>query len=393
MTDQADIASLARAARARVPVDAAQMLLRETPERIALVLAELPPKLARRIVEELPPDLRPSDPMSATTELQIPGTVMELMESANGVLPAVTSVEDAIAFLRGHDTPHLITYLYITGDDGRLVGMVVIRDLLLAVPGQTLADIMLPDPFCLQQDQPASEAIKLAVHRHYPVYPVTDGDGHIVGVVRGWRLFERQAIEITAQSGQMVGVDKEERVHTPLMRSFIMRHPWLQVNLITAFGTAFVVGSFDATIEKLVVLAAFLPVLSCLAGNNGCQALAITIRGLTLGDLQKYPIGRLLRKELLIGALNGFCTGLVGAVAMYAFALYTHQEHPVLLALVMLASMTGACVISCLLGTLVPLVLKRAGADPATASSIFVLTATDILGMGLMLTLATLFVL
>ncbi|MGV2481020.1 UNVERIFIED_CONTAM: magnesium transporter, partial [Salmonella enterica subsp. enterica serovar Weltevreden] len=90
--------------------------------------------------------------------------------------------------------------------------------------------------------------------RQYPVYPVVDDEGRIVGVVRGWRLFERQAVEITAQSGQMVGVDKEERVQTSLWAAFRMRHPWLQINLLTAFLAAFVVGSFEDTISKIVAL-------------------------------------------------------------------------------------------------------------------------------------------
>src|SRR3546814_4358638 len=108
----------------------------------------------------------------------------------------------------------------------------------------------------------ANDAVRAAVHRHYPVYPVVDDQGHPVGVIRGWRLFEHQAIEITAQSGQMVGVGKEERVYTGLFRAFRMRHPWLQINLLTAFLAGFVVSLFEGTISQVVVLAAFLPILA-----------------------------------------------------------------------------------------------------------------------------------
>jgi len=149
------------------------------------------------------------------------------------------------------------------------------------------------------------------------------------------------------------------------------------------------VSLFDATIARFVILAAFLPVLSCLAGNNGCQTLAITVRGITLGDLDGYPLHRLLLKELMIGAVNGLGTGVVGAAAMWLFATLAGFDEAPLLALVMLMAMVGACICSSLLGTVVPLTLRRLGADPATASSIFVLTVTDILGMGLMLLLAT----
>lgn len=384
---------LVRAARTRVPLDAAQLLAREDADTVNAVLADLPPRMAREINQHLPAHLQPVDPLSVTTELLIPGSVADLMEPVNGLLDESTTAAEAIAYLRAHENPQQITYLYVTREQ-RLVGMVVIRDLLLAQPQDTLATIMLPDPFALSPEMSAGDAIKAAVVRHYPVYPVVDDDGHIVGVVRGWRLFERQAVEITAQSGQMVGVDKEERVQTSLWAAFRMRHPWLQINLLTAFLAAFVVGSFEDTISKIVALAAFLPVLAGQSGNNGCQTLAITLRGLTLGDLDGFPLRKLLFKEMTLGALNGVLTGVVAAIAMW----WTASGGPEggqapMLALVILLAMTGACTLSGLFGVMVPLVLRRFGADPATASSIFLTTGTDIAGMGLMLGLATALVL
>jgi magnesium transporter len=215
----------------------------------------------------------------------------------------------------------------------------------------------------------------------------------MLGIVRGWKLFERQAIEITAQSGSMVGVGKEERVHTGIWDSLKNRHPWLQVNLLTAFLAAFVVGHFEDTIAQIVALAAFLPVLAGQSGNNGCQALAITLRGYTLGDLDSFPLRKHLLKEIVLGAVNGFLTGFVAGVAMYFTALGDNSGNPLILGFVICAAMTGACMISGVLGVLVPLGLKKVGADPATASSIFLTTGTDIAGMGLMLALATSFVL
>ncbi len=383
---------LVRAVRTRVPMDAAQLLSREPLERVAAVLRELPAKLAAEIQQHLPAHLCPEGILDATTELEIPGTVAEMMEPAVGVLDADTTVAQAIAYLRSHENPQQITYLYVTRED-RLAGMVVIRDLLLAQPEQTLAGVMLPDPFVLTADMAAGDAIKAAVYRHYPVYPVVDADGGLTGIVRGWKLFERQAVEISAQSGSMVGLDKEERVQTPLWQAFRQRHPWLQINLLTAFLAAFVVGAFEDTISKVVALAAFLPVLAGQSGNNGCQTLAITLRGLTLGDLDGFPMRRLLGKEMLLGALNGFLTGLVAGAAMWWTAARDGNEQAPLLGLVILAAMTGACVLSGLFGVMVPLTLRRFGADPATASSIFLTTGTDIAGMGLMLGLAAAFVL
>jgi magnesium transporter len=213
-------------------------------------------------------------------------------------------------------------------------------------------------------------------------------------VVRGWRLFERQAIEISAQSGQMVGVAKEERLYTGVWAAFKMRHHWLQVNLLTAFLAGFVVSLFEGTITQIVALAAFLPILAGQSGNTGCQALAITLRGITLGDMEGYSIRKLLLKELTLGALNGFLTGIVAGAAMYWLSGSSGNSHEaMMLALVILLAMTGACMASGLFGVLVPLALKKLGADPVTASSIFLTTGTDIAGMGLMLVLATALVL
>jgi magnesium transporter len=391
MNDQSEIASLVRAVRGRVPMDAAEMLAKETPERIGAVLADLPKALGDRIKAYLPAELQLQAEESLAQAIE--NTVGEIMDAALAVLPQKTTVQDAIAFLRNHQTPQQITYLYVTDADEKLVGLIVIRDLLLAEPHQTLADVMLPSPFALTPDMSLADAVKAAIHRHYPVYPVVDTDGHVIGVVRGWRLFERQAIEISAQSGQMVGVDKEERLYTDVWTAFKMRHHWLQVNLLTAFAAGFVVSLFGGTITQIVALAAFLPILAGQSGNTGCQALAITLRGITLGDLDGHSKRKLIAKELTLGAMNGLLTGIVAGAAMWWTAGGSSNDQAMMLAFVILLAMIGACMASGLFGVLVPLALRRLGADPCTASSIFLTTGTDIAGMGLMLALATLLVL
>jgi magnesium transporter len=391
MNDQSDIASLVRAVRARVPMDAAQMLAKETPERIWAVLADLPQTLGDRIKAYLPPELQP--PATDSLAEVVENTVGEIMDPALALLPQTTTVQEAIAFLRTHETPQQITYLYVIDAEDKLIGLIVIRDLILAKPHQTLTEVMLPAPFALTRDMTLDDAVKAAIHRHYPVYPVVDPDGHVVGVVRGWRLFERQAIEISAQSGQMVGVDKEERLYTGIWSAFKMRHTWLQVNLMTAFAAGFVVSLFGGTITQIVALAAFLPILAGQSGNTGCQALAITLRGITLGDMDGHPARKLVAKELTLGAMNGLLTGIVAGAAMWWSAGGSGNDQAVVLGFVILLAMTGACMAAGLFGVLVPLTLRRFGADPCTASSIFLTTGTDIAGMGLMLALATMLVL
>jgi magnesium transporter len=251
---------------------------------------------------------------------------------------------------------------------------------------------MFRDPFALQSSMLTMDAMKLVLDRHFPVYPVVDADKRLVGLVRGQSMFEAQAIEISLQAGSMVGLEKEERLATPLARSLKMRHPWLQFNLLTAFLAAAVVGVFQETIDRLVILALFLPVLAGQSGNTGCQALAVTLRGMTLGEMRPGAARPLISKETWLGMANGAGVGLMAAIGMYITAAGQHQQHPFMLAFVVFAAMVFSCVASGLSGALVPLTLKRMGFDPATASSIFLTTATDCVSMGTLLFLATILV-
>src|SRR5689334_18478378 len=219
--------------------------------------------------------------------------------------------------------------------------------------------------------------MKQIVRCHFPVYPVCEAEGTLVGEVRGQTLFEEQAYEISAQAGSMVGVEKEERLTTPWPRSLRYRHPWLQLNLLTAFLAAGVVSMFSDTIARVGVLAAFLPVLAGQSGNTGCQALAVALRGMTLGELKKTHHLHLLFKEALLGLMNGLFVGIVAGFGMWFFAHAQHADHPMKLAGVVCLAMTASCLVSGISGVLVPLGLKKLGADPVTASSIFLTTATD----------------
>ena len=203
---------------------------------------------------------------------------------------------------------------------------------------------------------------------------------------------QKRSLELSLLPGAMVGVEKGERVGTPWMRSLRLRHPWLQINLFTAFLAAAVVGVFQNTINHLLILTIFLPVLADQSGNTGSQALAITLRGIALGDLESGKESRLVRKEALLGLFNGALVGLVAAIGMYVLAILQHLPSAPMLGAVVFLAMTGSCVISGICGAIVPLALKRFGADPATASSIFLTTATNVASMGMLLGLASVLV-
>jgi magnesium transporter len=320
-------------------------------------------------------------------------SVGRLMEPAVSVFAPDVTVAHAVEMVRAwtHDT--LITYGYIVDQQKHLLGVVAMRDLLLAKPDDQLKDVMLLEPFTLGPGEDVGEAMKEVVYRHYPLYPVCDAAGHLLGIVQGFMLFEHQQFEISAQFGSMVGVQKEEHASTGWRRALFLRHPWLQLNLLTAFLAAFVVGLFADTIEQLVVLAAFLPVLAGQSGNTGCQALAVTIRGITLNEFKPDLVRHVVIKETLLGLANGALVGVVAGLAMVLYATQAHAEQPMVLGLVVFLAMTGACLVSGITGVLIPLTLRKLGADPAVASSIFLTTATDVVSMGMFLWLANVLVL
>jgi len=392
---------LAAEVQRRSPRDAARLLSSIADRLAADVLQSLNPAIAQDILDELPAERRGAvlDAVSPQQRAQWlrndrypEETIGRLMEPPAAVFRREQTIGETVDAVRELAKTSLVTYGFIVDEARRLAGIITMRDLLLSAREQSLESVMLRDPFFLVPTMELPEAMKQVVRRHFPVYPVCEADGTLIGQVRGQAMFEEQAYEISAQAGRMVGVDKEERLTTPWPRSLRFRHPWLQLNLLTAFIAAAVVGLFQDTIDRIVILAAFLPVLAGQSGNTGCQALAVALRGMTLGELQPGKERALVLKEGFLGLLNGMLVGVTAALGMYVTA--RMQSHPAALTLaaIVFCAMIGSCIVSGISGALIPLTLRRLGADPATASSIFLTTATDVASMGLFLTLATMFV-
>lgn len=381
------------------PRTAADRLSERPDAEIGALLAKVPnPSYAVEILEEFPAARRKA--IAAATpfgqgQLWLEGhsyeegTVGRLMERPPAVFRPQATIREVIDALREIVKKRMVTYIFVTEADGRLAGVVAFRELLFATPENRLSEIMIANPFFLRPETELVDAMKEVVTRHYPVYPVCDEQQRLLGMVKGQVLFEQQAFEISAQAGSMVGVEKEERLATPWQRSFKSRHPWLQLNLLTAFVAAAVVGYFQDTLDKIVVLAVFLSVLSGQSGNTGCQALAVTLRGMTLGELRADKAGKLVAKEAWLGFCNGTLVGIVAGAGMWVTARGQGRTDALALGLILMVAMALSCVVSGIAGALIPLILKRLGADPATASSIFLTTATDVVSMGVFLSLAT----
>jgi magnesium transporter len=388
-------------AKRRPAHDAAAYLSEYPAANVADALITLGPSFRQDILDTLPEalarDVLACVPEEAAAQWRrnrsyAPDTLGRFMEPVYAVFSPQMTVAETVERIRHLSRVAFITYGYVVDTEDRLLGLITMRDLLLAAATDRLDAIMLRAVFSLPPTLSLNDAMKLVLDRHYPVYPVCDEDRRLLGLVRGQAMFEEQAIEITAQVGTTFGVEKEERLTTPLKQSFRYRHPWLQLNLLTAFVAGGVVAAFQDTVDRLVILALFLPVLAGQSGNTGCQALAVTLRGMTLGEVEEGKGRALVRKEAFLGLYNGALTGLVAGVGMLAVALYQGNPNAFVLAIVVWMALVGACVISGICGAMIPLTLKRFGLDPATASSIFLTTATDIVSMGMLLGLATMLV-
>ncbi|HSI84768.1 MAG: magnesium transporter [Candidatus Methylacidiphilales bacterium] len=394
------------------PEDVATRLWDYDPATSAEIIGRQDPLTALKILDALTPERR-SDVLKAASRDNLDTwnrnatypeeTVGRLMTTPAGVFPPSLTVAQAIEELRLLVRQTMITYVYVVeplptdpdkaptpGCLGKLIGVVVMRDMLFARPEQKLSEIMLRNPFSLNPQMSLADAMKEVITRHYPVYPVCESNGALVGLVRGEILFQLQVLESTAQMGTTVGVEKEERLSSPMFRSLTFRHPWLQFNLFTAFLAAAVVTYFQDTISKLLLLATFLPVLSGVTGNTGCQTLAVVLRGMALGEVDDTSTRKLVIKETLLGFCNGFLVGIVAAIAVMVLAWMQSDHNGKLLAVAILGSMTISCGISGFVGSVLPILLRRVGADPATAASIFISTASDVCSMSIFLGLAKL---
>ena len=394
---RAEIKELLPQVVARAPREAAKILADYPDEFVVSMLGLLNPAQAQRTLERLPTDRRqqvmatasaPTRQQWARNELYPKNTVGHMMQPPLAVFRPETTVGQATEELRQLVERAFITYIFVIDEEERLLGVVAMREMLFASTEEPLEAIMIRDPFRLHPRMGLVEAMRATMVRHYPVYPVCEEDGKLVGLMRGQMLFEAQTVELSLQAGSMVGVEREERLATRWQRSFRFRHPWLQANLVLSFIAAAVVTMFQGTIDRVVLLAVFLPVIISQSSNSGVQALAVVLRSMTLGELRRGKEWPLIVKETLLGFLNGALTGLTAAVAMWGFAWWQGNGAALTLALVVFFAMTLSCLVGGTVGALVPMVLRKLGSDPATSSSIILTTATDVASLAAFLGLA-----
>lgn len=296
------------------------------------------------------------------------------------------TVEETIEEVRrkSHEIDN-ISNVFVVDKEGRLAGAVPLDKLILADPETRVITIANRDPIKVRTDMDQEEVAKLFQKYDLISVPVVDHEGHLVGRITVDDIVDVLEEEIFEDFYKMAGLNIEARALDPAGRAIRMRVPWLLLNLCTAALAASVVKLFEGTIEQLVLLAVLMPIVAGMGGNAATQTITVVVRALALGELTFKNARWVLMKEVLVGFANGCLTG--GLAGLAAYLLGVNIMVGVLLFLAMIANM----MIAGLIGSIIPLVLKRFKFDPAISSSIFVTASTDIGGFFTFLGLATLF--
>ena len=346
------------------------------------VLHAIPEGDAERILDQLPKA----------------GLVQPLLEhdddSAGGIMAPELMVlgphlaaEQALNMLRAAvPVPTVRDTIYIVDTEGVLLGSVGLHAVVFAPPVTALRDLMEPIGQTVTTDIDQEDALKVLQRYGLHALPVLDQDGRLVGVTTADDLLNIAQQEATEDMYRLVGLVDDEALTAPVRSALRRRLPWLLLNLATAFAAAAVVAAFESTLARVAALAIFLPIIAGQGGNAGMQVTTLAVRAMALGEFDRHFTRLVLPRELIIGISSGLAFGLlVGAVG------WVWQDN-LWLGVAVGVAMLGTMVVAGLFGLLIPIVLRRIGADPALAASIFVTTATDMLGFLFFLGLAALLI-
>ena len=298
---------------------------------------------------------------------------------------ADTSVDVVLRYLRLRgELPDHTDHLYVVNRRHHLIGWVALQDLVTHDPGTPINRLIDDELTAIHVNDSADAVARQFSDHDWVSAPVVDDGNVLLG-----RITIDDVVDIIREQAEhqalgAAGLDEDEDLFSPVWRAMRRRLIWLSINLGTAFLAASVVGQFEATIDKLVALAVLMPIVAGMGGNAGTQVLALMVRGLALGQVGASNIRTLMWKEARVALLNGLVLGAVlGLIVLLWF-------HSIGLSLVIFVALTCNLLFAALAGVMVPVMLKRAGYDPALASSIFLTTVTDVMGFFTFLGLATL---
>lgn len=280
----------------------------------------------------------------------------------------------------------LLDTLFISDNTRKVVGTVELRDVLINDNNTILADISSNNFISVEPEVDQEEVAAMFRKYDLTVLPVVNKKQIILGIITVDDVMDVMVEEQTEDILKMGGVAKEETLNSTFWDSVKLRLPWLVINLLTAFLAALTVKAFEGTIAKVVALSSTMSMVTGMGGNAGTQTVSIIIRNIAMGNIELKDALPQLKKEILLGLVNGLVIGIITGIAVGMI------YKSVYLGIIILLAMVGNLIVSGIFGLLVPLVLQKLKVDPALSSSIFLTTATDVLGFFIFLSLANLFI-
>ncbi|MDD1967601.1 magnesium transporter [Pseudomonas sp. NPDC090203] len=366
-------------------------LLAAAKEMDADELADLAPELPRDVVHELMEALDTQQRERVRSALSYDEEqVGALMDFEMVTIREDVSLEVVLRYLRRlKELPSHTDKLFVVDYDGVLKGVLPIKRLLVNDPEKQVSEVMADDPVSFHPDGDAYEAAQAFERYDLISSPVVDKNGKLIGRLTIDEMVDLIREESETEVLNMAGLREEEDIFASVWRSLRNRWSWLAVNLITAFLASRVIGLFEGSIEKLVALAALMPIVAGIGGNSGNQTITMIVRAMALDQVStgNGNTSRLMRKELGVALVNGLLWG--GVIGVVAYLLY----HSWSLGVVMTAAMTLNLLLAAFMGVLIPMTLARLGRDPAMGSSVMITAMTDSGGFFIFLGLATLFLL
>jgi magnesium transporter len=356
-------------------------------ERLPSVLDEAGDHVAADVIQHL----EPGEQERTLDELAEPEGVAELLrygpETAGGIMrrdfvavrddkTAGEAIDDLRLLQPAADRTY---YIYAVDSEGRLTGVLSLRDLIVAQPTVQVAEIASHDVRAVDVTVDQEEAARTLQRYGLRALPVVSGDGVLAGVITAEDVVDVVQEEATEDMYRMVGLEEQETVLSPVRKSLRRRIPWLMVNLATAFLAALVVAPFEGTIERVGLLAAFMPIIAGHAGNTGTQVATLVVRGIALGEVSFADAFTIIRKEVAFGVVHGALAGTLTAALAIVLSLNPWLGGVVMAALVLNVILAGV------MGAVIPLGIKRLGGDPALAAAIWLTTITDVLGFLMLL--------
>ncbi|MFZ9346869.1 MAG: magnesium transporter [Burkholderiaceae bacterium] len=354
-------------------------------------LAALAPDLPEEVVEEVSEGLTIEEREQLRAAMSYAeGSVGARMDFEMVTIRDDVTLEVVLRYLRRFDElPDHTDQVFVVDRDVKLQGALPIAKLLVHEPETLVREVMVKEVMTLQPHDDVSDAAQAFERYDLVSAPVLDHQGGLLG-----RLTVNEVVDVIREEGEQdvfaqAGLREEEDLFASVWESAKNRWLWLALNLCTAFFASRVIGAFEGTIERVVALAALMPIVAGIAGNSGNQTMTLFIRSIALGQVTGANARRVFAKEFGIAALNGVVWGSVAG--LFAWWLYSDTDQGALLGWTMMLAISLNLLIGALIGILVPLLLERMGRDPAMGSSVLLTFSTDSMGFFIFLGLATLF--